>query len=75
MITFTTLPNSIRIDTEDKSLVFPKNKLVTITSDNSTSVTLRLTNSRKNVLSFVHTECNLAGASPEETAKKIAEIL
>lgn len=75
MVTFTKLSNSVRIDTDGKSSVFPTGKLITITSDDSTSVTLRLVGSRKNIMSFPYTDCNLAAEDAPATAKKIAEIL
>lgn len=75
-ITFSVLENGVEIKTEDKTILFPLQRLSAIAhqGDNQT-VDLRLMGSRKNILSFRYDKCNMALGDAEETAKNIQHIL
>ena len=75
-ITFSVLENGVEIKTEDKTMLFPLQRLSAIAhqGDNQT-VDLRLMASRKNVLSFRYDKCNMASTDAEKTAEAIGEIL
>lgn len=74
--TFSVLENGVEIKTEDKTMLFPLQRLSAIAhqGDNQT-VDLRLMGSRKNILSFRYDKCNMALNDAEKTAEAIGEIL
>lgn len=76
MVNISSNQDSVIIQSEGTKAVFPKGKLLVFASEGeSQSVNIRLMGSRKNLYSFLYSECNLAGGDAVATVDAIAQIL
>lgn len=76
MINITSNDTSVTINDGARLMTFPKHTLSAIAhSGENQSVDMRLMGSRKNILTFLYSNCNMAEEDAEATAEAIGEIL